>query len=145
MRIGELAQKAGVDMQTIRYYEREGLMPEPARTAAGYRMYGEAHLERLNFVRHCRALDMPLAEIRMLLELSKRRDVSCDQVDRLVHGHLQRVKAKRAALQVLESQLESLSGQCAQGQRIADCGILEELIHAAQGEACACHPAAEKA
>jgi Cd(II)/Pb(II)-responsive transcriptional regulator len=140
MRIGELSHASGVDVQTIRYYEREGLLAEPSRTASGYRAYGPEHLERLNFVRHCRSLDMPLAEIRTLLELSKRQDVSCEQVDQLVHGHLQRVKAKRAALQVLEAQLETLSGQCAAGHRVADCGILEELIHAAQGETCACHP-----
>lgn len=116
MRIGELARRAGVDAQTIRYYEREGLLDAPARTASGYRAYGPQHLERLNFVRHCRSLDMPLAETRRPIELSQDR---------------------RAAL---ETQLATLSAQCASGQRIADRGILGELIHAAQGEACACHP-----
>ena len=140
MRIGELARQAGVDVQTIRYYEREGLLDAPARTAAGYRAYGPQHLERLNFVRHCRSLDMPLAEIRRLIELSQDRRVPCREVDELVRAHLERVRAKRAALEALEAQLATLSAQCASGQRIADCGILGELIHAAQGEACACHP-----
>jgi Cd(II)/Pb(II)-responsive transcriptional regulator len=132
MKIGELAQKAGVDVQTIRYYEREGLLEAPARTGSGYRAYGLQHLERLTFVRHCRSLDMPLAEIKRLIDLSSDRAVSCEQVDQLVRTHLQRVRAKRAALQNLEAQLEALSAQCAAGHRVADCGILEELIHAAQ-------------
>jgi Cd(II)/Pb(II)-responsive transcriptional regulator len=140
MRIGELAEQAGVDAQTIRYYEREGLIEPPARTASGYRAYGAAHLERLNFVRHCRSLDMPLAEIKRVIDLSRDASVSCDQVDSLVHAHLERVRAKRMALEALERQLATLSGQCASGHRVADCGILEELIHAAHGEACACHP-----
>jgi DNA-binding transcriptional MerR regulator len=141
MRIGDLAARAGVDAQTVRYYEREGLLDAPQRTASGYRDYGERHLERLNFIRHCRSLDMPLGDVRRLLELSQDRGVSCESVNTLVRGHLERVRAKRAALEALESQLRALSAQCESGHRVADCGILEEMIHAAQGEACACHPA----
>jgi Cd(II)/Pb(II)-responsive transcriptional regulator len=142
MRIGELARQAGVDVQTVRYYEREGLLDAPARTGSGYRTYGAEHLERLNFVRHCRSLDMPLAEIKRLIQLSRDARVSCEQVDTLIRAHLQRVRTKLAALQGLEQQLATLSAQCASGHRVADCGILEELIHAAHGEACACHPGA---
>jgi Cd(II)/Pb(II)-responsive transcriptional regulator len=141
MRIGELARQAGVDVQTVRYYEREGLLEAPARTGSGYRVYGPAHLERLNFVRHCRSLDMPLAEIRRLIDLSSDRAVSCEQVNALVRGHLRRVQMKRKTLEELEKQLSALNAQCESGHRVADCGILEELIHAAHGEACACHPA----
>lgn len=140
MKIGELARQAGVDVQTVRYYEREGLLEAPARTASGYRAYGPRHLERLNFIRHCRSLDMPLAEIKRLIDLSSDERVSCDDVDLLVRSHLERVRAKRIALQALEAQLATLSSQCASGHRVADCGILGELIHAAHGEACACHP-----
>jgi Cd(II)/Pb(II)-responsive transcriptional regulator len=139
MRIGELASQAGVDVQTVRYYEREGLLEAPARTGSGYRAYGPAHLERLNFVRHCRSLDMPLAEIRRLIDLSSDRAVSCEQVNELVHAHLRRVQMKRKTLEELEKQLAALNAQCESGHRVADCGILEELIHAAHGEACACH------
>ncbi len=140
MRIGELAAQAGVDVQTVRYYEREGLLEAPARTGSGYRAYGPAHVERLVFIRHCRSLDMPLADVKRLLELSRDRGVSCEDVNHLVQAHLERVRAKRAALQALEAQLGALRAQCDSGHRVADCGILEELIHAAQGEACACHP-----
>lgn len=131
-------------MQTVRYYEREGLLEAPARTAAGYRAYGPEHLERLNFVRHCRSLDMPLGEIKRLIHLSRDRSVSCEQVDELVRAHLERVQAKRKALEALEAQLSTLAAQCAHGHRVSDCGILEELIHAAHGEACACHPVGGK-
>jgi Cd(II)/Pb(II)-responsive transcriptional regulator len=145
MRIGELARQAGVDVQTVRYYEREKLLDAPARTASGYRAYGPQHLERLNFVRHCRSLDMPLAEIRRLLELSRESSISCDEVNALVRAHLGRVQAKRKSLEDLEKQLAALNAQCESGHRVADCGILEELIHAAHGEACACHPVPAKA
>ena len=145
MRIGELARQAGVDVQTVRYYEREGLLDAPARTRSGYRSYGPEQLERLNFVRHCRSLDMPLAEIRRLIELSRQSSVSCDEVNALVRAHLARVQAKRKSLEELERQLSALNAQCESGHRVADCGILVELIHAAHGEACACHPAAPQA
>lgn len=140
MRIGELARKAGVDVQTVRFYEREGLIDPPARTASGYRTYTPKHLERLTFIRHCRSLDMALADVKRLLELSHDKSVSCDEVNSLVHQHLARVRAKREALEQLEKQLNALDAQCASGHRVADCGILEELIHAGHGEACACHP-----
>jgi Cd(II)/Pb(II)-responsive transcriptional regulator len=139
MKIGELARQAGVDVQTVRYYEREGLLNAPSRTPSGYRVYGPQHLERLNFVRHCRSLDMPLGEIKRLIDLSADERISCEEVDQLVRAHLERVRSKLAALQTLEAQLATLSAQCASGHRVADCGILEELIHAAHGEACACH------
>lgn len=140
MRIGELAGKAGVDVQTVRFYEREGLIDPPARTRSGYRTYGAANLERLNFIRHCRSLDMALSDVKRLLDLSGDKAVPCEEVNGLVAAHLKRVRAKRAALDDLEQKLAVLDAQCASGHRIADCGILQELIHAAQGEACACHP-----
>ena len=141
MKIGELARQAGVDVQTVRFYEREGLIEAPSRTGSGYRAYGAQHLEQLHFVRHCRSLDMPLAEVRRLIELSRQRSVSCAEVNDLVRAHLGRVQAKRRSLEALEKQLAALNAQCESGHRVADCGILEELIHAAHGEACACHPA----
>ena len=85
---------------------------------------------------------MPLAEIRRLIELSTEKSVSCDEVNALVRTHLGRVQAKRRSLEELERQLAALNAQCESGHRVADCGILEELIHAAHGEACACHPGA---
>ncbi len=140
MRIGELARQAGVDVQTVRYYEREGLLPAPARERSGYRTYLARHLENLLFIRHCRSLDMPLADIREILALVNDRGVECSRVDEIVIVHLARVRRKLAALRELETGLERLRSLCEAGHRVADCGILKELIHAAHGEACACHP-----
>lgn len=139
MRIGDLARQAGVDVQTVRYYEREGLLEAPARTAAGYRSYGAHDVERLTFVRHCRSLDMSLADIKRLLALAGDATVSCDDVNALIDAHLERIHVKRLALEALEVQLGALRAQCSSGRRIANCGILEELTHAAHGESCACH------
>jgi DNA-binding transcriptional MerR regulator len=144
MKIGELARQAGVDVQTVRYYERESLLAPAGRTGSGYRAYGPEALERLNFIRHCRSLDMALADVKRLLVLSSDKSVSCDEVNALVHAHLGRVRAKRTALEALEKQLATLNAQCTSGHRVADCGILGELIQAAHGEACACHPGARK-
>lgn len=144
MKIGELAKGAGVDVQTVRFYEKEGLIDAPARTASGYRAYGPAHLERLHFIRHCRSLDMPLADVRRMLALSRDPAADCGEVDSMVHAHLARVRAKLTALRELETQIARLDSQCNAGHRVADCGVLQELIHAARGEACTCHPGADR-
>ncbi|HEY1181327.1 MAG TPA: MerR family transcriptional regulator, partial [Rhodocyclaceae bacterium] len=77
MRIGELGQAAGVDVETIRFYEKSGLLPSPARNTSGYRIYNQSHLERLAFIRHARSLDIPLAEIKRLLDFVARPDADC--------------------------------------------------------------------
>jgi DNA-binding transcriptional MerR regulator len=82
MRIKELGQATGVEVETIRFYEKQGLLPAPARSDNGYRSYTTAHLERLAFVRHCRALDMPLADVQRLLDLSDAPSGDCADVDR---------------------------------------------------------------
>ena len=139
MRIGELAQATGVDLETVRYYEKIGLLPAPARASNGYRDYGRPHLERLAFIRHCRALDIPLAEIKQLLNLLKQPEADCSGVDRLVDHQLGRVRARLKSLRALERQLLALRGRCETGHP-GECGILQELVAAAHGEACACHP-----
>lgn len=139
MRIGELAQATGVDIETVRYYEKIGLLPAPARAGNGYRDYGQPQLERLAFIRHCRALDIPLAEIQQLLNLLKRPEADCSGVDNLVDHQLGRVRARLKSLRALERQLLALRGRCETGHA-GECGILQELVAAAHGEACACHP-----
>lgn len=140
MRIGELAATTGIETQNIRYYEREGLIPKPSRGANGYRTYGKPHLERLAFIRHCRALDMSLADIRTLLHFLEHPHKDCSDVDHLVEQQLGRVKARLKSMRALERQLIALRSQCAAGRQARKCGILHELLEAAQGEACACHP-----
>jgi len=132
MRISDLARRVGVGVQTVRFYEREGLLEAPERSPGGFRVYGPPHLERLAFVRHCRSLDMPLADVKRLLALAGDRTLSCDNASRLVKAHLERIRAKRAELEMLESKLGALHAQCSSGHRVADCGILDDLIRAAR-------------
>jgi Cd(II)/Pb(II)-responsive transcriptional regulator len=139
MKIGQLSRKTGVEAATIRYYEREGLIPSPTRTASGYRTYGKEAVERLKFIRHCRLLDMPLADVRGLLALSEKRAAPCEEVNRLIDAQLERVRAKRKELETLERQLAGLRARCETGSRVAECGIVGELMHAAHGKKCACH------
>lgn len=139
MRIGELGETTGVDIETIRYYERAGLLPAPARLANGYRAYGSLHLERLSFIRHCRALDMPLADIQRLLTFVDRPQADCGDINRLIDDHLERVRARLKSMRALEKQLAALRAHCEAGHTTTECGILHELVSAAHGEACACH------
>ena len=143
MKISDLGRATGVEVETIRYYEKAGLLPAPAREANGYRSYGEAHLQRLAFVRHCRALDMPLADVKRLLDfVAGARDESGD-IDALIDGQLQRVRARLKSLRALERQLAGLRASCDADHASHDCGILQELVAAAQGEACVCHSPGE--
>ena len=110
MKIGELSQATGVDVETIRYYEKSGLLPAPARLANGYREYGASHLERLAFVRHCRALDLPLAEVQRLLDFVDQPGGDCGDINQLIDGQLARVRARLTSLQALERQLRDVPG-----------------------------------
>lgn len=140
MRIGALAQATGVDIETIRFYEKSGLLSAPARSANGYRAYTQQHLERLAFIRHCRALDMSLADVALLLDSLQTSDASrLAEVDGLVEAQLAKVRARLASMQALEKQLVALRARCDADHANHGCGILEELVAAAHGEACACH------
>ena len=130
MRIGQLGSATGVDVETIRYYEKTGLLAPPARRDNGYRAYGTVHLERLTFIRHCRALDMSLAEIKRLLDFLDRPSAECGDVDRLIEAQLIRVRTRIDSLCALERQLTALRSCCAAPQTAADCGILRELVSA---------------
>lgn len=135
MKIGDLARATGVDIETIRYYERIRLLPAPARAANGYREYGDSHLERLVFVRHCRALDMPLTDIRLLLGFIADPAGECSAVNRAVDAQLERVRARLKSLRALEKQLTALRSQCQLPTSRRECGILHDLVAAARAEA----------
>ena len=140
MRIGELAERAAIKVDTVRYYEKAGLLPLPPRRPNGYRDYGIAHLERLAFIRHCRALGMPLDDVRQLLDLLAHPSADCQDANRLVDEQLARVQERINDLHTLEKQLQSLRTQCTSKTSSAECGILHELVAAAQGDGCVCHP-----
>ena len=102
----------GVEVETIRYYEKAGLLPPPARQSNGYRAYGAAHLERLAFIRQCRALDMPLADVQRLLDFTHSDDNACPEINALIDAQLARVHARLLSMQALEKQLAALRRRC---------------------------------
>ena len=124
--IGELAKATGTKAETVRYYERIGLLPEPARTSGNYRAYARPHLERLSFIRRARDLGYSLDQVRALLRLADDREQSCAEVDRIAKLHLTEVDRKIADLVSLGSELRQLIDKC-RHDTIADCCILEEL------------------
>lgn len=126
MTIGELARATGTKAETIRYYERIGLLPSPARTASNYRSYGAAELARLSFIRRARALGFSIGQVRALLDLADRRDRSCETVDALAREHLGTIDAKIADLSSLRGELADLIAQCSAGT-IAECRIIDVL------------------
>ena len=127
LKIGELATHAGCPVETIRYYEREGLLPLAARSQSNYRLYGQAHIERLQFIRHCRSLDMTLDEVRRLLQFRDLPEDNCAEVNTLLDHHIDHVAARITELKALQTQLKQLRKQCQKTQAAKDCGILQGL------------------
>lgn len=127
MKIGKLATATNTPVETIRYYERESLLPKTARSGSNYRIYGDAHIERLSFIRHCRRLDMTLAEIRTLLRFKDVPTENCGEVNALLDEHIGHVAARIRELRTLEKQLKNLRERCRHEQSAIHCGILNEL------------------
>ena len=130
--IGEVAARSGVGVPTIRYYERIGLIPPPARTAGGQRRYDARAAERLAFVRQGRALGLPLDAIRALLDLEAHPDRPCAQADRIARTQLAEVRGRIAQLRRLEAELARMSEGC-EGGRAGDCTVLAALAGPAEG------------
>lgn len=128
MKIGELARITGIQVETIRYYEREGLLPVAGRTEGNYRIYSEDHSERLSFIRNCRKLDMTLDEIRVLLRFKDSPQENCGGVNSLLDEHIRHVTDRIGELRQLEQHLRELRQTCNKTQEAAHCGILNELM-----------------
>ena len=126
MKISEAASASGCHLETIRYYERIGLMPRPGRTASGYREYSGADVERLRFVTRGRDLGFSLEEIRSLLRLAQDPAMSCGEVDLLARQHLRDIQARIEDLRRMASELERTISSC-QGDQRGQCTILETL------------------
>jgi MerR family mercuric resistance operon transcriptional regulator len=124
--IGTLSKRTGSNVETIRYYERVGLLPAPARSAGGYRLYGSEHVKRLTFVRRARALGFSIDEVRRLLDLADHRRRPCAEVRVLAGAHLADVRAKIADLQAMERALAETVASCA-GGRNAHCALIDAL------------------
>ena len=131
MRIGELARATGTKAETIRYYEREGILPAADRTDANYRDYSTDHLATLSFVRRARQLGFTMAQVRELLTLSDRDDKPCRDVDQLVQRQLNEVTRKIRDLTCLRDELEHMLGSC-QADHIGECRIVESLARPMQ-------------
>ena len=123
----ELARRTGSNLETVRYYEKVGLLPEPPRTTAGYRSYDTAHERRLRFVLRARELGFSLDEIRELLRLVDERDRPCAEASTIAATHLDDVRAKIADLKRMERVLKDVVAQCAGGTR-PECPLIETLF-----------------
>jgi len=126
MKISTVATNSGCNLETIRYYERIGLMPSPERTPKGYREYCEADVERLRFISRGRGLGFSLQEIRSLLRLAQDPDISCSEVDQLARKHLDDILVRLKDLQRMARELERTIDHCGGGQR-GECTILDSL------------------
>lgn len=124
--IGALGKATGTKVETVRYYEKIGLLPKPPRTGANYRDYGEAELGRLSFIRRARDLGFSLDQVRALLRLSDDGNHDCAGIDRIAQAHLLEVDRKLADLAALRRELKAVIDSC-QGGIIADCRIVEAL------------------
>ena len=126
MKIGELAKATGTRVETVRYYEKIGLLPKVARTDSNYRSYGSEDASRLSFIRRARDLGFSLEQVRTLLSLADDRQRPCGEVDAIARQHLDAVDSKLADLTALRVQLSDLIAQCGRGS-IAECRILDAL------------------
>ena len=126
MKIGALARSSGVNSETIRYYEKIGLLPRALRTGSNYRDYGPRDAERLAFIRHARGLGFDLADIRSLIDLAEQPDRDCGEVDAIATRHFEAVEAKMAQLAALRDELGRMVHAC-RGGTVASCRIIEAL------------------
>jgi len=127
MKIGELASRSGCSVQTIRYYEKQQLLPAPSRSEGNFRLYSHTIFEQLMFIKRCRSLDLTLDEIRELNQFKASPDKPCDDINAIIEEHLIQVKARISELKSLQTQLLSLREACAEDRKVGQCGILQEL------------------
>jgi MerR family mercuric resistance operon transcriptional regulator len=122
-----LSEKTGVNGETIRYYEKAGLMPEPDRAENGYRIYTEVHVRRLAFIRRCRELGFPSKEIATLLSLVDGGDYTCAEVRDHALAHLESIDSKIKDLKKIRKTLHAMAAQC-EGELVPDCPLLDSLL-----------------
>ena len=128
MKIGELSEKLGITVEAIRYYEKEGLLCAPDRTASNYRVYGEHHLEDLAFVVFCRHIDISLDEIRSLLKLKHSPSESCEPINDAIDNKLTEIDKRLSQLQALKSELQRLRSKCLGHSTIGECEIIKASL-----------------
>lgn len=124
--IGDIAERTGTTVETIRYYEKVGLLPRVERTSGNQRAYTQAHADRLAFIRHSREFGFPLEAVRTLLSLADTPGCPCDQADAIAREHLEAVRRRMARLKALETELARIVEDCRHG-RVAECRVIEVL------------------
>lgn len=125
--IGKLAKLADVNIETVRYYERIGILPEPHRQESGYRLYSPEDVSRLKFILHAKELGFSLNEIRELLELRVEPETNCDEVREQAEAKIANIEEKIANLQRIRSALFTLAIACRERRQTGECPILEAL------------------
>ncbi len=127
MLIGEMSKLTGCNIETIRYYERIGVMPAPARSEGGHRLYAAEHLKRLTFIRRSRELGFTLKQVRGLLAMVDGGDFTCDEIKKITTGHMGDVRRKIADLRRLERVLGDMASRCDRGE-VPDCPVIDALF-----------------
>lgn len=127
MQRAELARRTGCNLETIRYYERIGLLPDPPRTPAGYRVYSTHHVSRLRFILRGRELGFPIDDLRSLLSMVDGNDYSCGDIHAMTTAHLKSVRDRLRDLQRLERTLSAIADKCS-GGTTPDCPIIDEML-----------------
>lgn len=127
MKIGQLADKTGLSIQTIRFYERKALLAAPERTQSNYRSYSDEALKQLLFIKQCRALDMTIEEISLVLETRANPESSCESVNATIDKHIDDIEHRMSELNALQKTLQSMRAACDDDKKIKECGVLHQL------------------
>lgn len=130
--IGQASRLSGVSIETIRYYERTGIISAAQRTESGRRVYSEVRIAELRFIKRCRDLGFSMRDAVALRDLSREPEAACATVETVARRHLGEVREKISQLKLIESALEELVGNCASG--LLDCPLLEQLMGAPNAE-----------
>lgn len=139
----QVAKHIGLDIETIRFYEKEKLISEPKRLDNGYRSYTQNNIKELKFIQHCRSLGLNLDEIKQLKTIEKQPSTDCSKVQDLIKEHIQLIDDKIRELKNLKTQLNNLHESCHTVGDIQDCEIVKSLKKTTEDESCACHPPSE--
>lgn len=125
--IGQLAKATKVNLETLRYYERRGLLPEPLRSSSGYRQYPESEIKRIHFIKHAQGLGFSLKEIQELLAIKATTKASCQKTRTTVQGKIKDIDSKISLLEEIKKSLSTLEKQCAKKKPQTGCPIIEYL------------------
>lgn len=135
----QVSEQLGIDIETLRYYEKIGLISNPQRLSNGYRQYNSNHIIEIKFIQHCRSLGISIEEIKVLKNLTTKPKEDCSQVNQIIEKNLSLIEQKIKDLKKLRAQLKTLLESCLQTSTLDNCKIVKSLNKAASEENCACH------